>query len=97
MVFDVPTIVPAMIFTGVAVPAALIVPIVTRLAMRFVTAVTSVRADHAGRQTKGTCYQEIASHTIEGIHRALREVSEVDEYCRPDLLRSPACGSPASH
>jgi hypothetical protein len=70
MVFDVPTIVPAMIVTGVAVPAALIVPIVTRLAMRFVTAVTSVRADHAGRQNKGTCHQEIASHTIEGIHRA---------------------------
>jgi hypothetical protein len=69
MVFDVPTIVPAVIFTGVAVPAALIVPIVTRLAMRFVTAVTSVRADHAGRQNKGTCYHEIASHTIEGIHR----------------------------
>jgi hypothetical protein len=69
MVFDVPTIVPAVILTGVAVPAGLIVPILTRLLMRFVTAVTSLRADHAGRQHKGTCYHEIASHTIEGIHR----------------------------
>jgi len=47
MVFDVPTSVTAVSFIGVAVPIALIVS-----AMRFVTAVVSVRADHTGRQSK---------------------------------------------
>ena len=98
MVSDVPTRVTAAIFIGVAVPIALIVPIATRLAMRVVTAVTSVRFNHTGGQSKDTCdHNHVASHTIEGIHDYLREVSEADEYCRADLLRSPACRSPASH
>jgi hypothetical protein len=103
MVFDVPTSVTAaifmgaLIFMGIAVPIALIVPIATRLAVRVLTAVTSVRADHTGRQSKDTCDHHVANHTIEGIHDYLREVSEADEYCRADLLRSPACRSPASH
>ena len=52
---------------GVAVPIALIVPITIRLAMRVVTAVASVRANHTGRQSKDTCDHDVASHTIEGI------------------------------
>jgi hypothetical protein len=69
MVFDIPASVIAVIFIGVAVPIALTVSIVARWATRFVTAVASVRADHAGRQSKDTCDQDVASHTIEGIHR----------------------------
>jgi hypothetical protein len=54
MVFDVPTVTAAIIMVatisvGIAVPVALIMPIATRLAVRVVTAVTPVRADHAGR------------------------------------------------
>jgi hypothetical protein len=69
MVFDVPTSVTAAFFIGVAVPVALIVPIVTRLAIRTVTDVASVRGDHTSRQSKDTCDHDVASHTIERIHR----------------------------
>ena len=69
MRFDVPTNVTTVFFIGVATPVALIVPIVTNLAMGFVTAVASVRAHHTGRQSKDTCDHDVASHTIEGIHR----------------------------
>ena len=74
MVFDVPTSVTAaifmgaLIFMGIAVPIALIVPIATRLAVRVVTALASVRANHTGRQSKDACDHDVASHTIEGIH-----------------------------
>jgi hypothetical protein len=68
MVLDVPTIVTAAIFIGVAAPIALIVPIAIRLAMRVVTVVASVRANHTGRQSKDTCDHDVASYTIEGIH-----------------------------
>jgi len=76
MVFDVPTSVTAAPFIGVAVPIALIVPpialivpIVARLAIRAVTYVASVRGDHTSRQSKDTCDHDVASHTIERIHR----------------------------
>ena len=74
MVFEVPTVTAAIIMVaaisaGIAVPVALIVPIATRLAVRVVTAVTPVRADHTGRQSKDTCDHDVASYTIEGIHR----------------------------
>jgi hypothetical protein len=69
MVFDIPTSVTAAIFIGVAVPIALIVPIVTQLAMLVVTAVAAVRTEHTRRQSKSTCDHDVASHTIEGIHR----------------------------
>jgi hypothetical protein len=69
MVFDAPTSVTTAFFIGVAVPIALIMPIVTRLAIRVVTDVASVRADHTGRQSKGTCDHDVASYTIEGTHR----------------------------
>jgi hypothetical protein len=80
MVFDIPTSVTAAFFIEVAVPIALIVPpialvvpIVTRLAIRAVTAVASVRDDHTGRQGKDTCDHDVASHTIERIHRLSKE------------------------
>ena len=71
MVFDVPTVTAAIftvtvIFMGIAVPIALIVSIATR---GVVTAVTSVRAENTGRHSKDTCDYDVASHTIEGIHR----------------------------
>jgi len=69
VVSAVPTGVVAVTFIGVAVPIARIVPIVTRLAMRVVTAGTPVRSDYAGRQSKDTCDHDAASHTFEGIHR----------------------------
>jgi hypothetical protein len=69
MMFDIPTSVIAVIFIGVAVPIALTVSIVARRAMRFVTAVAPVRGDHTGRQSKDSCDHDVASHTIEGIHR----------------------------
>jgi hypothetical protein len=65
MVFEVPTSDTAAIFFGVAVPIAIIVPIVNRLPMGVLTTVTPVRADHTGRQSKGTCDHDVASHTIE--------------------------------
>jgi hypothetical protein len=68
MVFDVSTSVPTLIFIGVAVSIAVSALIVTRLAMRVVTAVATVRADHTGRQSKNTCDHDVASHRIEGIH-----------------------------
>jgi hypothetical protein len=69
MVFDVSTSVTTAFFIGVAVPIALIVPIVARLAIRVVADVASVGADHTGRQSKRRCDHDVASHTIEGIHR----------------------------
>jgi 1,4-dihydroxy-2-naphthoate octaprenyltransferase len=74
MVFELPTVTAAIftvavIFMGIAVPIALIVPIAALLAVRVVTAVTPVRADHTGRQSKDTCDRDVASYTIEGIHR----------------------------
>jgi hypothetical protein len=68
MVFDVSTSVTTMIFIGVAVSVAVIALRVTRLAMRLVTDVAAVRADHTGRQSKDTCDHDVASHRIEGIH-----------------------------
>jgi hypothetical protein len=68
MRFDAPTNVTTAFFIGVAAPVALIVPIVTNLAMGFVTGVASVRAQHTGRQSKDTCDHDVASHAIEGIH-----------------------------
>jgi hypothetical protein len=66
MVFGVPTVAAVIITVAlIAVPIALIVPIATRV----VTAVTSVRAENAGRHSKDTCDHDVASHTIEGIHR----------------------------
>jgi hypothetical protein len=74
MVFEVPTVTAAIftvavIFIGIAASIALIEPIAIRLAVRVVTAVTSVGADHTGRQGEDACDHDVASHTIEGIHR----------------------------
>jgi hypothetical protein len=68
MVLDLPTSTTAAIFIGVAA-IALIVPVVTHLAMRVVTAVAAIRAEHARRQTENTCDHDVASQTIEGIHK----------------------------
>jgi hypothetical protein len=67
MVLGVPTVAAVIITVAlIAVPIALIVPIATR---GVVTAVTSVRAENTGRHSKDTCDYDVASHTIEGIHR----------------------------
>jgi hypothetical protein len=79
MVSHVPTSVTAVIFIGVAVPIALIVPIAVRLAMRVVTAEASVMANHTGRQSKDTCDYACrrASRSVRSLRRvrgrALRE------------------------
>jgi hypothetical protein len=72
-VFDVPTSVTAVIFICSSELQCLS-PSSCRLslslAMRVVTAVAPIRADHTGRQSKDTCYHDVASYAIEGIHTA---------------------------
>jgi hypothetical protein len=68
MVFDLSTSVATVIFVGAAVSIAVVALRVTRLAMRVVTAVAAIRADHTGGQSKNTCDHDVASHKVEGIH-----------------------------